>query len=186
MNGRTLYTCRAQVEIMSDTAVAPAPHTIDPRAFRSALGRYPTGVAVVTAVDESGRAVGMTINSFASVSLEPPLVLWSVQLNTTSSEAFRKAARFAVCVLASDQEETALRFARTDEDKFRGLEVETGLGGVPILPGALAIFECRTWAVYPGGDHEIIVGEVERLSTRPGAPLGFHEGRFVALDAPQA
>ncbi|MGK2286951.1 flavin reductase family protein [Pedomonas sp. V897] len=173
---------------MSDTAVAPAnsmPRTIDPRAFRTALGRYPTGVAVVTALDAAGRPVGMTINSFASVSLEPPLVLWSVQRTTPSSEAFRKAPRFAICVLAADQEDMALRFARTDENKFRDLTVETGLGGLPLIPGALATFECRTWAVYPGGDHEILVGEVEQLSTRPGAPLGFHGGRLLAFDTPQ-
>ena len=170
---------------MSDTAVAPAKSVIDPRAFRTALGRYPTGVAVVTTLDAAGRPVGMTINSFASVSLEPPLVLWSVQMNTNSSEVFRKTPRFAICVLAADQEDMALRFARTDQNKFRDMTIETGLGGLPLIPGALATFECSTWAVYPGGDHEIIVGRVERLATRPGAPLGFHEGRLLALDAPQ-
>ena len=126
----------------------------------------------------------MTINSFSSVSLDPPLVLWSVQLSTASSLAFRTATRFAISVLAADQQDVALRFARTDENKFLDFPVETGLGGVPLIPGALATFECATWAVYPGGDHEIIVGKVEALTTRPGAALGFHQGRFLTLEPP--
>lgn len=171
---------------MSDTATGSAPSSLDPRALRSALGQYATGVAIVTALDDTGRPVGMTINSFASVSLDPPLVLWSVQMNTTSSLAFRKCGRFSVNVLAADQQDAALRFARTDENKFVDFDVDTGLGGVPLIPGALATFECVTWAVYPGGDHEIIVGKVENLITRPGAALGFHQGKFLTLEAPQS
>lgn len=168
---------------MSDIATKPA--SPDPQAFRAALGQFPTGVAIVTALDEeTGRPVGMTINSFASVSLDPPLVLWSVQLHTTSAPAFRTASRFTVNVLAADQQEAALRFARTDENKFLDFPVETGLGGVPLIPGALATFECAAWAVYPGGDHEIIVGRVENLITRPGAALAFHQGKFLTLEPP--
>jgi len=166
--------------------MAPVEPAIDPRVFRTALGQYPTGVAIVTTLDAAGRPVGMTINSFASVSLDPPLVLWSVQVHTGSADIFRTAARFAICVLAADQEDMALRFARAEENKFRDMAIHTGLGGIPLIPGALATFECSTWAVYPGGDHEIIVGHVERLNCRPGAPLGFHQGRFLALEAPQA
>lgn len=169
---------------MVETTPTATDAALDPRAFRSALGQYATGVAIVTALDDTGRPVGMTINSFASVSLDPPLVLWSVQLNTTSSLAFRTCKRFAVNVLAADQQDVAMRFARTDENKFLGFPVDTGLGGVPLIPGALATFECTTWAVYPGGDHEIIVGKVENLITRPGAALGFHQGRFLTLEAP--
>lgn len=169
---------------MVNTAPGSAELSLDPRAFRSALGQYATGVAIVTALEDTGRPVGMTINSFASVSLDPPLVLWSVQLNTTSSQAFRTCGRFSVNVLAADQQETAMRFARTDEHKFLDFPVDTGLGGVPLIPGALATFECSTWAVYPGGDHEIIVGKVENLITRPGPALGFHQGKFLTLEQP--
>ncbi|HEY4547838.1 MAG TPA: flavin reductase family protein [Pedomonas sp.] len=169
---------------MVNTAPGSAELSLDPRAFRSALGQYATGVAIVTALEDTGRPVGMTINSFASVSLDPPLVLWSVQLNTTSSQAFRTCGRFSVNVLAADQQDTAMRFARTDEHKFLDFPVDTGLGGVPLIPGALATFECSTWAVYPGGDHEIIVGKVENLITRPGPALGFHQGKFLTLEQP--
>lgn len=169
---------------MVNTAPGSAKPLIDPRAFRAALGQYATGVAVVTALDDAGRPVGMTINSFASVSLDPPLILWSVQLNTTSSISFRKCGRFSVNVLSAGQQNTALRFARTDEHKFLDFAVDTGLGGVPLIPGALATFECTTWAVYPGGDHEIIVGEVENLITRPGSALCFYQGRFLPLEPP--
>lgn len=170
--------------VNTPTPSISAEPAFDPRAFRSALGQYATGVAIVTALDETGRPVGMTINSLASVSLDPPLVLWSVQLNTTSSQAFRTCKRFSVNILAADQQDTAMRFARTDEHKFLDFPVDTGLGGVPLIPGALATFECATWAVYPGGDHEIIVGQVENFVARPGAALGFHQGKFLTLEPP--
>lgn len=170
---------------MSFTTLPASESPFDPLAFRVALGQYVTGVAIVTTVDAAGRPYGMTINSFASVSLEPPLLLWSVQLSTPSSKIFAQAPYFAFSVLGADQEALAHRFSRTEDDKYRDLTVHPGIGGVPLIPGAIATFECAAWAVYPGGDHDIIVGRVERFSSRPGPALGFHQGRFLSIAAPQ-
>ncbi len=155
--------------------------SIDPRALRTALGAYGTGVAIVTALDAGGQPVGMTINSLAAVSLDPPLVLWSVQLDTPSASAFRQARHFALSILAADQETIARQFARTDSDKFSGIATTPGSADVPLIDGAVVHFECEAWACYPGGDHEIIVGKVTRLASRPGPTLGFHRGRFTTL-----
>jgi flavin reductase (DIM6/NTAB) family NADH-FMN oxidoreductase RutF len=154
---------------------------LDRRAFRNALGHYATGVAIVTARDAAGQPVGMTINSFASVSLEPPLVLWSVQLDASGAETYRAAPHFAIHVLAADQEALARTFADTKADRFADRPFEDGIGGVPLLPGSVTRFECRLWAVHPGGDHDIIVGEVLRMQSHPAATLGFHRGQFVTL-----
>lgn len=163
-----------------DTAYGlPIDH--DRRAFRSALGRYPTGVAVVTALGADGRRIGITINSFASVSLDPPLVLWSIEEQAATREAFVAADYFAISILAHEQEDVARQFAMPLGDRFKGLHVYEGLGGIPLFDEALSVFECRRFAVYPGGDHQIILGQVERVSTRPGAPLVFHEGLFLGL-----
>ncbi len=153
----------------------------DRRAFRSALGRYPTGVAVVTALGKDGGRIGITINSFASVSLDPPLVLWSIEEQATTRDAFVGADYFAISILAHEQEEVARQFAMPQDDRFKGLHVYEGLGGVPLFDEVLSIFECRRFAVYPGGDHQIILGRVERVSTRPGAPLVFQDGLFLGL-----
>lgn len=169
---------------MSSTPAPPADTAadgLDPRALRTALGAYGTGVAIVTARGAGGQPVGMTINSFAAVSLDPPLVLWSVQSDTASAAAFREARHFALSILAADQEAVARQFARTDDDKFGGVASSPGLAGVPLIDGAVAHFECAAWACYPGGDHEIIVGRVNRFASRPGPALGFHRGRFTVL-----
>jgi 4-hydroxyphenylacetate 3-hydroxylase, reductase component len=163
------------------------PHVADPgfdtRSFRQALGQYATGVAVVTARDGDGRPVGMTINSFASVSLDPPLILWSVQLDASQAEAFRAAERFAICVLGADQELDARRFAGAEADRFPTDPALVDAHGVPLIAGARAQFSCRRWAVYPGGDHDIIVGEVDHFTVQAGAGLLFHQGRFARSDA---
>jgi flavin reductase (DIM6/NTAB) family NADH-FMN oxidoreductase RutF len=153
----------------------------DTKAFRSALGSYGTGVAIVTACDLSGTKIGMTINSFASVSLNPPLILWSVQNDSPSSRGFRDADYFAVTILSVDQQSLASQFARTSDDKFAGTPFTLSDKGVPLLEGGLAQFECRTYARYPGGDHDIIVGEVLHFRTYAGAALGFLAGRFTPL-----
>jgi 3-hydroxy-9,10-secoandrosta-1,3,5(10)-triene-9,17-dione monooxygenase reductase component len=153
----------------------------DPRAFRSALGTFGTGVAIVTARDGEGRKIGMTINSFASVSLSPPLILWSVQNDSPSSLAFREAEHFAVTVLSSQQQALASHFARTQDDKFEGQPHSISAQDVPLLPGGLAQFECRRYACYPGGDHDILLGEVMRFRTSSGTALGFLAGRFLPL-----
>jgi flavin reductase (DIM6/NTAB) family NADH-FMN oxidoreductase RutF len=155
--------------------------TFDPKAFRNALGNYGTGVAIVTACDSAGQKIGMTINSFASVSLNPPLILWSVQADSPSSQGFRDAGHFAVTILSTDQQATASHFARTLDNKFENTPVDINEHGVPLLQGGIAQFECRTHARYPGGDHDILVGEVLRFRTSAGTALGFLAGRFMPL-----
>jgi flavin reductase (DIM6/NTAB) family NADH-FMN oxidoreductase RutF len=155
--------------------------TFDTKAFRNALGSYGTGVAIVTACDLNGTKIGMTINSFASVSLNPPLILWSVQNDSPSSQGFRDADHFAVTILSVEQQSIASKFARTSDDKFTDTPFTLNDEGVPLLEGGLAQFECRTYARYPGGDHEILVGEVLRFRTAGGTALGFLAGRFMPL-----
>ncbi len=167
---------------ISTPATGPATG-FDGKNFRMALGQFGTGVAIVTARDDAGRPVGMTINSFASVSLDPPLVLWSVQLNSPSSGAFRTAAAFAVTVLHAEQQALASRFAKTDENKFADVVFDNGHRDVPIFPHGVARFECETEARHLAGDHEIIIGRVIAFHHEPGPALGFHQGRFLTLNA---
>jgi 4-hydroxyphenylacetate 3-hydroxylase, reductase component len=155
----------------------------DPKEFRKALGQFATGVAIVTALDQAGKPIGMTINSFSSVSLVPPLILWSVQLDTPSGAGFRAARAFAVTILQADQEDLALKFARTSDNKFDSVETTTGWGGVPVFAQGVARFECETEAQYLAGDHEIIIGRVKAFHHEAGPALGFHQGRFLTLDA---
>lgn len=152
---------------------------IDPREFRRALGNFATGVTIITTRAEDGTAVGLTCSSFNSVSLNPPLVLWSLENNSASLPVFRSVPNWAVHVLASDQEPLSGRFARRGEDKFRGLELEEGIGGVPLLTGCTARFQCRTAFQYDGGDHIIFVGEVVAFDSSDRAPLVFHGGKYA-------
>jgi 3-hydroxy-9,10-secoandrosta-1,3,5(10)-triene-9,17-dione monooxygenase reductase component len=151
----------------------------DPSQFRSALGAFVTGVTIVTTRAPDGTDVGLTANSFNSVSLDPPLVLWSLARNARSREAFTQAAGFAVHVLAIDQEELSKRFATRGEVKFAGLTLERGEGGVPLLQGCSARFECRTTFQYEGGDHIIFVGEVLSFTHCDKRPLALHAGRYA-------
>jgi 3-hydroxy-9,10-secoandrosta-1,3,5(10)-triene-9,17-dione monooxygenase reductase component len=160
---------------------------IDKRAFRNALGAFTTGVTVVTTRDGTGRDVGLTVNSFNSVSLEPPLVLWSLARDSASLPAFVEAEHFAVHILAADQEPVSNRFAQRGADKFAGIELARGEGGVPLLPGCAARFRCRTAYRHEGGDHEIFVGEVLGFEAFERAPLVFHKGGYaVAVKKRQA
>ena len=163
-----------------EDAIAGKPFGL--RALRRALGTFATGVTIVTARDADGRPVGMTANSFNSVSLEPPLVLWSVDRSARSAAAFRAATHFAVHVLEEGQADLSNRFARKGDDKFAGLDWREGEGGVPLLSGALAVFECRTQAVHEGGDHEIIVGEVDRFEAHDGDGLVFAAGGYATAE----
>lgn len=154
------------------------------RALRDALGAYATGVAVVTAQAPDGGAVGLTINSFASVSLDPPLVLWSLSVDSPNLKAFEQASHFSVSVLSADQTDVSQRFAARGEDKFDGVALRDGLGGAPLIDGACAAFECRNELRYPGGDHVIFVGRVERFGADNAcAPLVFQGGRYRRLAA---
>ena len=144
---------------------------IDSAGFRRALSCFATGVAVATTVDENGDSVGMTISSFSSVSLQPPLVLWSIAHNAHGYDAFINAEYFAVNVLALHQEELSDRFATRGADKFDGLDCRAGRHGSPILPDYASCFECRTEHIYEGGDHKIIVGRVLDFDDRDSEPL---------------
>jgi len=147
--------------------------------FRAALGRFATGVTIVTARAHDGQPVGLTVNSFNSVSLQPPLVLWSLGLRSSALPVFLQAAHYAIHVLSAQQRELALRFATQGVDRWQGVDFATGAGGVPLLPGVVASFECRSRSRYEEGDHVIFVGAVERCQHRQEVrPLLYHGGRF--------
>jgi flavin reductase (DIM6/NTAB) family NADH-FMN oxidoreductase RutF len=147
--------------------------------FRSALGMFATGVTIITARTAGGDLIGLTANSFNSVSLEPPLVLWSLSRSAASMVALSSGSHYAVNILAADQKELAERFAGKREDRWAGVEFSDGLCGAPLLAGAAATFECFNRSRYEEGDHVIFVGEVERCEHRLGvSPLLFHGGKF--------
>lgn len=150
---------------------------LDGRAFREALGAFTTGVTVVTTRGEQGD-VGLTANSFNSVSLDPPMVLWSLGKNASSLPAFRAASHFAVHILSENQQELSNRFATRGIDKFADTEVMRGPDDVPLLNDCAARFVCRTEYQYEGGDHIIFVGEVLDFSHWERAPLLFHGGKY--------
>lgn len=151
----------------------------DPRAFRTALGRFTTGVTVILAEGDKG-PVGMTVNSFASLSLDPALILWSPAKASARHDTFLAAKAFNIHVLADDQQAVCDAFVRptTSLDQF---EMTRGQNGLPVISGCLALFECRQYAVHDGGDHTLIIGEVTYASERPGAPLIFQDGAFGTM-----
>lgn len=160
----------------------PPPRTPDQVALRRALGRFATGVTVVTTLTPAGIPVGVTINSFASVSLEPPLVLWSLGNPSHHFELFRASGHYCINVLSARQTDISNRFASPVEDRFAGLVWHPGLGGAPVLPGCCATFEVRNEVQHPGGDHHIFVGLVERFSADPCVePLIFSDGCYRRL-----
>lgn len=155
------------------------PPDFSPREFRESLGMFATGVTIVTARTGSGELVGLTANSFNSVSLQPPLVLWSLARAAGSMGAFANGLHYAINVLASDQQVLAERFAAKGLDRWAGVSFSDGVSGAPLLAGAAASFECFNRSQYAEGDHVIFVGEVERCRHRSDAsPLLFHGGRF--------
>ena len=149
------------------------------RAFRDALGSFATGVTIATTLAPDGEPVGVTASSFNSVSLDPPLVLWSLAKSSHSRPAFCESGHFAVHVLSAAQEELSNRFARSGEDKFSGVDWKEGQLGSPVLSQYAARFECRTRHQYEGGDHIIMVGEVVDFEARDEAPLLFHSGSYA-------
>ncbi len=152
---------------------------IDLRELRNALGQFATGVTVVTTRAEDGRPVGVTANSFTSLSLEPPLVLWCLARDSTSLGSFHDSTHFGVSVLASSQHHLSRLFATSGADKFGGeAEVRDGPSGMPLLGGALAHLVCRNVRQIDAGDHVIVIGEVEHYETFPGEPLVFHSGSY--------
>ena len=157
--------------------------THDSRLLRNALGRFPTGVTVITTRGADGKREGLTANSFSALSLDPPLVLWSIVRKSASLPGFVASGHFAINVLASDQSHLSHRFATPSDDKFAGLDVHEGFGGSPLLPGTLASFECETQQTIEGGDHLLFVGRVHRIRYRDGEPLIFNAGKYATAVA---
>ena len=149
--------------------------------FRTALGSFATGVTVITTLGRQGQKVGMTANSFNSVSLDPALVLWSIGRDTNCFEDFMAAEAFAIHVLAEDQKELSNRFAKTGTDRFADLPVTEGLSGVPLLTHYSTCFQCTTANHYDGGDHVIMVGKVLEFTDQGHKPLVFHRGDYQTL-----
>ncbi|THG83100.1 flavin reductase [Pseudomonas sp. A-1] len=156
-----------------------APATFDPQAFRAALGTFTTGVTIITTRTAEGEAVGITANSFNSVSLNPPLVLWSLAKSSRSLPAFSESRFWNVHVLAAEQEPLSGRFATQGSNKFAGIELDDGIGPAPLLPGCTARFQCRTAFQYEGGDHVIFVGEVLAFDSSERPPLAFQSGQYA-------
>lgn len=157
---------------------------LDPKDFRRGLGCFATGVTIVTTLGREGEPVGLTVNSFNSVSLEPPLVLFSLGRRAFSLPSFQANDHFAVNVLRDDQMALSDQFARPGADKWRGVDYHSWDTGCPILPGAIACFECHTRYTHDGGDHVIFVGEVLRMDCdSEGQPLLYARGRYRSLAA---
>lgn len=164
---------------MPDTTVGG----VDTTELRRALGCFVTGVTIVATRKEDSAPIGLTVNSFSSVSLSPPLVLWSLARTAASFEAFAGCDAFSVNILADDQVELSDRFAKSGGDKFAGVPFLSGMGGVPLIDGAVAQFVCRTAARHPAGDHVILIGEVLACSRSDRAPLLYARGGYAAAGA---
>ncbi len=159
------------------------PQTLDAQRFRKALGSFPTGVCLVTTMAANGKREGMTINSFSSVSLEPPLILWSIRDDAKSSNIFLTVRSFIISVLGTHQAELAMHFAKPSADKFSAYESCFGYGidNCPRLHESVATFECTTYSRHQEGDHTIVLGKVMEFSDSNHLPLLFHAGRMGSL-----
>ncbi|MEP4147949.1 MAG: flavin reductase family protein [Halioglobus sp.] len=155
---------------------------IDGRELRNALGRFATGVCVITTIDAQGNAVGMTANSFSSVSLDPPLVLWSLQSGSDMYNTFAHPRRYAINVLSSEQMDLSNQYAKKGDHLLDPGHYSIGRHGAPIIRNSLVSFECDLDVTHEGGDHLIIIGRVKDVSSRPtGKPLLFHSGSYCEL-----
>jgi flavin reductase (DIM6/NTAB) family NADH-FMN oxidoreductase RutF len=166
---------------MSVLSQGVRPPAFDTLQFRQALSQFATGVTIITGKRADGAFFGVTINSFNSVSLDPPLVLWSLAHSAGSMPEFAASNAYVVNVLAGDQAEVAQRFARPGEDRFHALSFALSERGLPVLEGTVAWFECHHRSRYNEGDHAIFVAQVERCHSHPHRTLGFHRGRFIAF-----
>lgn len=151
------------------------------RQFRDALGRYPTGVAVITARNENDAPVGMTVNSFASVSLDPPLILWSIDNDSAFYDVFVNARHFAVHLLRSDQQQLSHDFSSEDPQHFAKKQYDTGIDNLPLLETYSALFQCAMVNRHTEGDHEVLIGRVLELDNRNAEPLVFFSGHYHSL-----
>ncbi len=163
---------------MSD---APITHAEFTRAFRDTLGMFATGITVVATRAPNGEPIGLTVNSFNSVSLDPPLIVWSLANDLPSRQVFEQCEYYSVNVLAADQMHLSQIFASRSDDKFAGLEIDEGLYGVPLLRDCCARFECRNITRHPGGDHLVFISEVVRFDRTDREPLIFQGGAYRQL-----
>jgi flavin reductase (DIM6/NTAB) family NADH-FMN oxidoreductase RutF len=166
-------------ESMNTQAPRNPQRNFDTRQFRTALGQFATGVTVITTRLADGSFIGFTASSFNSVSLDPPLVLWSLDNRAQSMPVFTGNSHYVVNVLSADQADLAAQFSSRMEDRFEGVEYSLSRTGMPILNGVSAWFECHNKSRYPEGDHVIFVGEVEECSANPQAPLVYHNGQLL-------
>ncbi len=162
---------------------ADSPVVFDTLAFRQALGMFATGITVVTARTAAGEHIGLTVNSFNSVSLAPPLVVWSLARGLPLAAGFEHCTHFAVNVLAASQVTLSRHFASRETNKFATADFCEGLGGAPLLADCCAWFECRNAVRHAGGDHLLFLGEVERFAQGEGEPLIYFGGRYRWLDS---
>lgn len=158
-----------------------AEKVLDAKAFRRALGNFATGVTIMTAQNAQGERVGVTANSFNSVSLDPALILWSIDKNSSSYTVFAEASHFAVNILSATQIELSNKFARRSEDKFAGVDYDIGAGESPVLKNCSAVFECEKFNIVEGGDHWIIIGKVVNFHDHGRSPLLYHQGAYSAV-----
>lgn len=156
--------------------------TLDPTTYRATLGRFASGITIITACDADGRDVGMTVSAFSSLSLTPPLVLICIDNAASVAPVLEHCETFAVNILAEDQQELSRRFAKRELNRFEGVPVTRGELGVALLDGALANLECRVSARQPGGDHTILIGEVKAANLREGEPLLYYRGAYRRLE----
>ena len=147
--------------------------------LRNVLSKFATGVTVVSTIDNDGKPVGMTANSFTSVSLDPPLVLWNIGINQPSYDAFLKAKGYSVNILSKDQKDICDLFSSSIDDKFNDIDYILSDNGFPIIQKSLAWFDCIKWNNYPGGDHQILVGEVKNFYANEKDPLIFWNGSLA-------
>lgn len=157
--------------------------SLDPREFRNALGSFTTGVCVITATPEGGEPMGMTVNSFASVSLDPALVLWSIQNDSECFPVFENIEKYGINILSAEQMDTSNQYAKKGQHDLLADDVVIGDTGVPLIKGAITSFECESWARYDGGDHQILVAEVKAMRAADGEPLLFFAGGYRELAA---
>lgn len=155
--------------------------TLDPQLFRNSLGHFLTGVAVATATDESNQPVGLTINSFTSVSLDPPLVLFCIGKEASCYDTFATTQSFAINVLTSNQEQKAKLFASGKTDKFEKTDWRFGVVGAPIIKKSLACIQCKSFNRIDAGDHLVIIGEVKKCEHTDSSPIGYFKGKYVSL-----
>lgn len=165
------------LEVVADDA----PEPVTPLRLREALGRFATGVTIITCVERQGEPVGLTANSFNALSLDPPLVLWSLRRQSVQLAAFQQSGGFVVNVLARQQLELSRRFASKLEDRFDSGSWSTGVTGAPVLAGCVAVFECEMVSQQDAGDHVLFIGRVLSLSQQALAPLVYQAGHYHGL-----